>query len=267
MSLQVIPRRRPVRLLLGCAALAAAGALGACNMEDIQISEKHLQPIPAETVAVMERRGMTKEAPILIRVFKEESELELWKKDNTGQFALLKTYPICRWSGELGPKVKQGDRQAPEGFYTIHPAQMNPNSQYYLSFNMGYPERLRPRPWAHGRAPDGAWQLLLGRLLFDDRRADRRDFRDRPRRLLRRPEIVPGAGLSVPDDGAEHGEAPRQPASCVLEDAQAGQRSFRGDAPAAESRRVREALRVQCRRAGEHVDPAEVRSGRPLPGL
>jgi murein L,D-transpeptidase YafK len=157
LSLQVIPRRRPVRLLLGCAALAAAGALGACNMEDIQISEKHLQPIPAETVAVMERRGMTKEAPILIRVFKEESELEVWKKDSTGQFALLKTYPICRWSGELGPKVKQGDRQAPEGFYTIHPAQMNPNSQYYLSFNMGFPNAYDR---AHGRT--GAHLMVHG---------------------------------------------------------------------------------------------------------
>jgi murein L,D-transpeptidase YafK len=157
LNLQVISRRRPVRLLLACAAGAAAVALSGCNMEGIQISEKHLQPIPAETVAVMERRGMTKEAPILIRVFKEESELELWKQDQTGAFALLKTYPICRWSGELGPKVKQGDRQAPEGFYTIHPAQMNPNSQYYLSFNMGYPNAYDR---AHGRT--GAHLMVHG---------------------------------------------------------------------------------------------------------
>ena len=53
--------------------------------------------------------------------------------------ALLKTYPICRWSGDLGPKIKEGDRQAPEGFYTITPSLMNPNSSYYLSINMGYP--------------------------------------------------------------------------------------------------------------------------------
>ena len=51
----------------------------------------------------------------------------------------MKTYPICRWSGELGPKIKEGDRQAPEGFYNITPGQMNPNSQYYLSFDLGYP--------------------------------------------------------------------------------------------------------------------------------
>ena len=79
------------------------------------------------------------ESPILVRLFKEESELEVWKQDREGRFALLKTYPICRWSGELGPKVKEGDRQAPEGFYNITPGQMNPNSQYYLSFDLGYP--------------------------------------------------------------------------------------------------------------------------------
>ena len=91
---------------------------------------------------------MDKESPILVRIFKEESELEVWKQDRTGRFALLKTYPICRWSGELGPKIKEGDRQAPEGFYTITPGQMNPNSQYYLSFDLGYPERLSTAPTA-----------------------------------------------------------------------------------------------------------------------
>ena len=64
---------------------------------------------------------MPVESPILVRIFKEEAELEVWKQDATGRYALLKTYPICRWSGELGPKVKEGDRQAPEGFYTITP--------------------------------------------------------------------------------------------------------------------------------------------------
>jgi hypothetical protein len=56
-----------------------------------------------------------------------------------GRYAFLKDYDICKWSGVLGPKLKEGDRQAPEGFYTIRPAQMNPNSSYHLSFNMGYP--------------------------------------------------------------------------------------------------------------------------------
>jgi murein L,D-transpeptidase YafK len=82
---------------------------------------------------------MDLQSPILTRLFKEEAELEVWKQDRSGRFALLKTYPICRWSGDLGPKVREGDRQAPEGFYAISPGQMNPASAYYLSFNTGYP--------------------------------------------------------------------------------------------------------------------------------
>ncbi len=89
---------------------------------------------------------MDKDSPILVRIFKEEAELEVWKKNRDGEFALLKTYPICRWSGDLGPKMKEGDRQAPEGFYTITPGQMNPNSNYYLAFNTGYPNAY-DRAW------------------------------------------------------------------------------------------------------------------------
>jgi hypothetical protein len=66
----------------------------------------------------------------ILRVFKEEAELEVWKQDTTGHFQLLKTYPICRWSGDLGPKMYEGDRQTPEGFYTITPKLMNPNSNF-----------------------------------------------------------------------------------------------------------------------------------------
>jgi murein L,D-transpeptidase YafK len=90
-------------------------------------------------LADMTAKNMDKESPILARIFKEESEMEVWKQSRDGQFVLLKTYPICRWSGDLGPKKKQGDRQAPEGFYTITPGQMNPASNYYLAFNTGFP--------------------------------------------------------------------------------------------------------------------------------
>jgi murein L,D-transpeptidase YafK len=78
-------------------------------------------------------------APILMRSFKKESEIEVWKRGRDGKYALLKTYPMCRWSGQLGPKVREGDRQAPEGFYEVAAASMNPNSSLFLSFNIGYP--------------------------------------------------------------------------------------------------------------------------------
>jgi murein L,D-transpeptidase YafK len=87
----------------------------------------------------MVEKDMDLQSPMLVRLFKQEAELEVWKQDRSGRFALLKTYPICRWSGDLGPKVREGDRQAPEGFYAITPGQMNPQSAYYLSFNTGYP--------------------------------------------------------------------------------------------------------------------------------
>ena len=74
---------------------------------------KHEAPIPAATVALMTARNTAAASPILIRTYKKEAELEIWKKAKDGRFFLLKTFPICRWSGQLGPKLKQGDRQAP----------------------------------------------------------------------------------------------------------------------------------------------------------
>ena len=128
-----------VRGTIAAGALALAAMLAGCETDGVDISAKALKPLSPAMVAELERKHMPKETPILVRLFKEEAELELWKQDDSGRFALLATYPVCRWSGELGPKVKQGDRQAPEGFYTITPAQLNPNSHYYLSVDIGYP--------------------------------------------------------------------------------------------------------------------------------
>jgi murein L,D-transpeptidase YafK len=94
--------------------------------------------LPPSTQAQLAIKGMRLEAPIFVRIFKEESEFEVWKLKD-GRFQLFKTYPICAWSGTLGPKVQQGDHQAPEGFYTVGRGQMNPHSLYHLSFNIGFP--------------------------------------------------------------------------------------------------------------------------------
>ena len=105
-------------------------------------SARSLAPVAPQTVALMQSKGMQPSDPILIRAFKKEAEMEVWKKGSDGRYALLKTYPICRWSGQLGPKTREGDRQAPEGFYTITPGLMNPNSSYYLSFDTGFPNAV-----------------------------------------------------------------------------------------------------------------------------
>lgn len=83
-------------------------------------------------------------APMVINIYKEEKELEVWmpraKKYGVWQAPeLYKTYPICAYSGTLGPKLREGDRQAPEGFYSITPERLNPWSKYHLSMDMGYP--------------------------------------------------------------------------------------------------------------------------------
>jgi murein L,D-transpeptidase YafK len=123
------------------AVLALAGiTLASC--QDSGISQRSLAPVPPETLAKMEQIGTNKEAPMLIRAYKKEAEFEVWKMNGEGKYVHLKTFPMCRWSGQLGPKTREGDRQVPEGFYSITPAQMNPNSAYYLSFNVGYPNQL-----------------------------------------------------------------------------------------------------------------------------
>jgi murein L,D-transpeptidase YafK len=144
------------RLLLLSVAIAAAMMLGGCGDDRTPAlsSSRHTQPLSEKIVAEIDTKNMTAQSPILMRIFKEESELEIWKEDRSGRFALLRSYPICRWSGELGPKIKAGDRQAPEGFYTITPGLMNPNSNYYLAINTGFPN-------AYDRANERTGHFLM----------------------------------------------------------------------------------------------------------
>ena len=129
---------RSFKILACLGVLATAFGLAACD-DDGSLAHRSLAPIPSETLALMEQVGTTKEAPTLIRAYKKEAELEVWKMRPDGRYVHLKTFPMCRWSGQLGPKTREGDRQVPEGFYTINPSQLNPNSSYYLAFNVGYP--------------------------------------------------------------------------------------------------------------------------------
>jgi murein L,D-transpeptidase YafK len=117
------------------AVAAVTVTLAACG----QFSPPYLKPLSPRTQALLAEKGMTEEAPVLIRIFKAESELEVWKEKDNGRFYLFKTYPICSYSGGLGPKVQQGDRQAPEGFYNVSVDQLNPRSKYHLSFDVGFP--------------------------------------------------------------------------------------------------------------------------------
>lgn len=126
--------------------------LASCNGVFDSSIPKHERPVPEHLIKKMEIKGMSLGSPLIVRIFKQENVLEVWKKDHTNRFALLESYEICKWSGKLGPKRKEGDRQAPEGFYHVTPGLMNPNSSYHLSFNMGYPntyDRANGRTGSH----------------------------------------------------------------------------------------------------------------------
>ena len=88
--------------------------------------------------ARLDQAGVKPGMPVHLRIYKLESEVEVWVQ-RQDRFELFETYPICMWSGRLGPKLKEGDRQAPEGFYTVSKDGLNPNSAHHLSFNLGFP--------------------------------------------------------------------------------------------------------------------------------
>jgi murein L,D-transpeptidase YafK len=88
----------------------------------------------------LDKKGFRLGDPVYIRIFKENKTLEVWLKKK-GKFALFKTYPIATFSGTLGPKFQEGDKQSPEGFYFVTPRMLNPNSKFHLAFNIGYPNK------------------------------------------------------------------------------------------------------------------------------
>ncbi|WP_197410820.1 L,D-transpeptidase family protein [Devosia epidermidihirudinis] len=132
-----------------CSALIllwVAFGLAACGGFVKAGDNRHNQPLASGTVSALRAMGSSPGEAMVIRIFKEEKTLEVWKRTSAGQYKMFKTYEICAFSGNLGPKIKEGDRQSPEGFYTITPGLMNPKSNYYLAFNTGFPNKF-DRSW------------------------------------------------------------------------------------------------------------------------
>ncbi len=102
-------------------------------------------------------KGVKVGDPVFMRIFKLESKLELWMAKDDGTFVRVATYPICFWSGRLGPKQQEGDLQAPEGYYTVDASQLNPNSRWHRSFNLGFPNSFDK---AQGRT--GSYLMVHG---------------------------------------------------------------------------------------------------------
>ena len=138
----------PVPLALSCGEKVKAKA------EDIQVK----QPVDERMKKELAEQDLKLGSPVFIRAFKEERELELFVENPvTKKFELFRTYPVAASSGTLGPKLVEGDGQVPEGFYFVAPGAMNPNSNFHLSFNIGYPNEFDR---AHGRT--GSFIMIHG---------------------------------------------------------------------------------------------------------
>ncbi len=174
-SIVLLLRRRFVLFLCPLIALGILGGLWHLLGNSVSAQAKNRASIAAEKVrpeleAALKKKDLRFGAPIFVRIFKESNELEVWvqrepeavtRDDPPGkggpEFELFRTYKICYWSGNLGPKVKQGDGQAPEGFYVVSRGRMNPLSSYHLSFDLGY-----PNAYDHAHKRTGNYLMVHG---------------------------------------------------------------------------------------------------------
>lgn len=139
--MQVLKSAR--RHLINAAIASCAFAIGnAATTAPLAANPAALKPAPRDIQSLLKDRAISPSAPIYIRVFKEESELEVWKARRDGRYIAIKTYPICTWSGTLGPKTALGDQMSPEGFYRFTVDGLKPDSKYHLALNVGYPNAL-----------------------------------------------------------------------------------------------------------------------------
>lgn len=104
----------------------------------------------------LDEAGVKLGTPVLLRVFKAESELEVWMRNGEG-YKLFATYPICHWSGTLGPKIKEGDKQTPEGFYSVTRRQLHRIGRWPRSLNLGF-----PNAFDRAQARSGSYILVHG---------------------------------------------------------------------------------------------------------
>jgi murein L,D-transpeptidase YafK len=120
------------------------------------------QPLPgadptAETLeARLARTGFKLGQPIFMRIYKLEFEAEVWMQRD-GRYTLFAKYPICTFSGQLGPKMRSLDRQSPEGIYEVTAGQLNPHSRWHKAFNLGFPNAFDK---ANGRT--GSYLMVHG---------------------------------------------------------------------------------------------------------
>lgn len=151
-------------LALGATGMATPARALSIELKDVAADRINRQrswadgalPLPGTpNIAILGQRlkekGVGMNAPMVIRIFKMESELEIWK-EKAGVYELFATYPICHWSGSLGPKLREGDKQAPEGFYTVTRKQLYHVGRWPKSLYLDFPnvfDQSQARTGAH----------------------------------------------------------------------------------------------------------------------
>ena len=113
-------------------------------------------PDTAQFAARLAAQGLKPGLPAFLRIFKAQSELEVWMEKD-GAYVLFATYPICHWSGTLGPKIREGDKQTPEGFYTITARQLHRLGRWTRALNLGF-----PNAFDESLKRDGSYILVHG---------------------------------------------------------------------------------------------------------
>ncbi len=125
-------------LLLSFIFPASAGYSARNMIPSSDKSQNAYRRVAPTLIKEMQKKGSNLGDPVLIRIFKKEKTLEVWLRQGI-TYILFKSYSICHHSGDIGPKIREGDKQSPEGFYSVGASQLNPNSDYHLSFNLGFP--------------------------------------------------------------------------------------------------------------------------------
>ena len=155
------PRPNLLALLLAALAFLCLPALFAFAEAETVPSTRRSDAAYAAQAPQLERaleaQGLRLGSPVYLRLTKVPAELTAFVAAEDGSFKPFRTWPVCSVSGSLGPKLREGDGQAPEGFYTVKPAQMNPASSYHLAFNLGYPNAFDR---AYGRT--GSFLMVHG---------------------------------------------------------------------------------------------------------
>lgn len=132
----------PAVAVTALAFLSLPAVLAVAGVDDVPSNARSRAAIAAhapELTEALEAKGLALGAPVYFRLTKEPAVMTAYVQDAEGEYEAFRSWPVCAFSGKLGPKQAEGDLQAPEGFYAVSPGQMNPSSAFHLSFDLGYP--------------------------------------------------------------------------------------------------------------------------------